>query len=565
MTAVHATLGEFEVLHALKAGGMGEVLLARRRGPAGFEQLCAVKTIRPELAATPLVRAMFLDEARLLARLTHPAIAHILAFGEEGGTVYMAMEYVAGEHFRRFAERRPPPAIVCQALASACRGLHAAHELRDLSDGHLLGVVHRDISPDNLMLGFDGRVKVLDFGIALVKGRQAPATELGVLKGKPPYMSPEQLRNQELDRRADIFSVAVVLHELLTGQHLFSGDSIYAVVHAVEHQVIEPPSTIAGALPRDLDELVMAGLARDRELRLRSAAAMAEVLERIAAQSGGESLASWAGRELAADRDAHRRWMSEVMIGAGAPRVGRSTGVVTALAARPPSDPGGVGPRGLGEDAVRATQLAEVSSLGPSTAVTPANPIAAPQRELGLTESTVLTPSPRRRATLVIAALLLLAAIAALVLVLVRRDTTLVTSPPADAAIDALSPPPVDAGRLAIDAAAIIDIPVDARAAVDARRAPDAATPPPLPREVDAAVTPRIDAGVTGVGFLSVGSKPVARVVIDGVEVDITPLSRHRVPAGRHRIELVDVVTGAVMDERTLDIVAGEVTKLHHP
>ena len=568
MTAVHPSLGEFEVLHALKAGGMGEVLLARRRGPAGFEQLCAVKTIRPELAATPLVRAMFLDEARLLARLTHPAIAHILAFGEERGTVFMAMEYVAGEHFRRFGERRPPPAIVCQAMASACRGLHAAHELRDLSDGHLLGVVHRDISPDNLMLGFDGRVKVLDFGIALVKGRQAPATELGVLKGKPPYMSPEQLRNQDLDRRADIFSVAVVLHELLTGRHLFSGDSIYAVVHAVEHQVIDPPSTLAGPLPRDLDELVMAGLERDRELRLRSAAEMAEVLERIAARSGGESLESWAERELAADRDAHRRWMSDVMTGAGTTRIGRPTGVVTALAERPPSDPSGAGPRGVVEDAVGATQLAEVSSLGPSTAATPAHPIAAPQRELALTEATSLTPSPRRRAPLVIAGLLLVAGLAALVLVLMGRGPALVTSPPADAAIDAAidawAPPPVDAGPQVIDAAAIIDVPIDA-AAVDARRAHDAAVV--TPRAIDAAVVARIDAAMVaaGTGFLSVGSLPVARVMIDGEEGDITPFSRMRIPAGHHRIVLVDVVTGAVLAEREIEVVAGEEAKVHHP
>src|SRR6201999_18738 len=129
--------------------------------------------------------------------------------------------------FREALEHGLPPAVAARAIAEACRGLHAAHELHDLA-GHTLGVVHRDISPDNLMLGFDGHVKVIDFGIALVKNRQAPVTEFGTLKGKPPYMSPEQVKNEAIDRRSDVFSLAVVLWEMLTGQPLFTGDSIFA-------------------------------------------------------------------------------------------------------------------------------------------------------------------------------------------------------------------------------------------------------------------------------------------------------------------------------------------------
>ena len=295
-------LGDYEILHALKSGGMGDVLLARRRGVAGFEQLCAIKTVRAELAATPVAREMFLDEARLLARLTHPGIAQILDFGEADGTAYMVIEYVPGMSFRALAERQPPPAVLCQAMAEACRGLHAAHELRDLVDGHLLGVVHRDISPENLMLGFDARVKVLDFGIALVRGRQAPVTELGTLKGKPPYMSPEQIKNLPLDRRSDVFSASVVLWELLTRRHLFMADSIYAVAKAIEEAPIVPPSTYAPGLPDGLDDLVMAGLARDPDRRLATAAAMAEVLERIAASATRQSLEAWDERALIDDR-----------------------------------------------------------------------------------------------------------------------------------------------------------------------------------------------------------------------------------------------------------------------
>ncbi len=152
---------------------------------------------------------MFLDEAAILARLNHPGIATVHDFGEEGGTLYMVMEYVAGLPLRELATQRLPPAIVARAIAEACRGLHAAHEARDPS-GALMGVVHRDISPDNLMLGFDGHVKVIDFGIALVKNRQAPVTEFGTVKGKPPYMSPEQVKNEPIDRRSDVFSLGVV-------------------------------------------------------------------------------------------------------------------------------------------------------------------------------------------------------------------------------------------------------------------------------------------------------------------------------------------------------------------
>src|SRR5262249_40342824 len=158
------------------------------------------------------------------ARLNHPGVATVHDFGEELNTLYMVMEYVAGLAFRDVFELRPPPAVAARAIAEACRGLHAAHELRDLS-GTPLGLVHRDVSPDNLMLGYDGHVKVIDFGIALIKNRQAPVTEFGTVKGKPPYMSPEQVKNDAMDRRSDVFSLAVVLWEMLTNRSLFEGDS----------------------------------------------------------------------------------------------------------------------------------------------------------------------------------------------------------------------------------------------------------------------------------------------------------------------------------------------------
>src|SRR5689334_11248789 len=284
---------------------MGAVLLGRRRGPGAFEQLVAIKTILADYAQTPAVRAMFLDEAAILARLNHPAIATVHDFGEQGGVLYMVMEYVAGIPFREVMHHGLPPGVAARAIAEACRGVHAAHELRDLA-GHLLGVVHRDLSPDNLMLGFDGHVKVIDFGIALVKNRQSPVTEFGTVKGKPPYMSPEQVKNETMDRRSDVFSLAVVLHELLTGEALFDGDSIYAIARAVEHSEIRPPSQVRRApLPLGLDAAVMNALDRDLGRRIQTAAALAEQLEQVIQGAGDETLEAWADRALAEPRTVH--------------------------------------------------------------------------------------------------------------------------------------------------------------------------------------------------------------------------------------------------------------------
>jgi eukaryotic-like serine/threonine-protein kinase len=352
-------VGAYEVLYELKSGGMGSVLLGRRRGPGGFEKLVAIKTIRAELAAAPQVRAMFLDEAALLARLGHPAVAAVHDFGEEGKNLYLVMEYVAGVSLHAVAELAPPPAIAARILAEACRGLHAAHELRDLQGGPL-GVVHRDISPDNLLLDFDGHVKVIDFGIALIKNRQAPVTELGTLKGKPPYMSPEQLKNEPIDRRSDVFALGAVLWELLVGDRLFSGDSVYAIARAVEHQEIERPSKLVEHLPPGLDSIVLEALSRDPEKRTPTAAAMAARLDEVVAAAEGETLEQWTHRTLAHEREAHRRWLAQVLSGAAAaaPRMGRATGAVTALAMVPGDAPGAGGATARAVTGVAATSVA---------------------------------------------------------------------------------------------------------------------------------------------------------------------------------------------------------------
>jgi serine/threonine protein kinase len=543
--------GAYEILYELKTGGMGAVLLGRRRGPGAFEQLVAIKTIRPEYAQTAAVRAMFLDEAAILARLNHPAVATVHDFGEQGGALYMVMEYVAGIAFRDAMEHGMPPVVAARAIAEACRGLHAAHELRDLA-GHLLGVVHRDISPDNLMFGFDGHVKVIDFGIALIKGRQAPVTELGTLKGKPPYMSPEQVKNEALDRRSDVFSLAVVLWEMLTGRPLFDGDSIYAVAIAVEHQVIRLPSQVLGApLPLGLDAVVMNALDRDPARRTRSAAELAEQLEQVIQTAGDETLEAWAERALDEPRTQHRAWLASVVAGRDAPRpIGRPTGSVTALspqAGKPPPSP---------PDAGAAPAALPAGEPPPDPHVS---------THLAAMSDEELEQLPRRR-SLIVPILLGLAVLATVggAIYLTRRepgpaaarDAGVVavppdaTEPPADARLELPvvpvdapepAPPPIDAGRrrtvrLPLDAGRVVR---DATATATAAHAPDAAQ---------------------GTGLLIV--KPGDRylnVVLDGQMIGPTPIYKRSIPAGPHVIELVDPRTSEIVVKRTMKLGAGEI------
>lgn len=555
--------GAYEILYELKTGGMGAVLLARRRGPGSFEQLVAIKTIRPEYAQTPAVRAMFLDEAAILARLSHPAVATVHDFGEDGGTLYMVMEYVAGIAFRDMMEHGMSPAIAARAIAESCRGLHAAHQLRDLS-GSVLGVVHRDISPDNLMFGFDGHVKVIDFGIALVKNRQAPVTEFGMVKGKPPYMSPEQVKNEAMDRRSDVFSLAVVLWELLTGRGLFEGDSIYAIARAVEHQEIRPPSQILGVpLPLGLDAAVMNALDRDPARRTQTAAAFAEQLEQVIQTAGDETLEAWAARVLEEPRAAHRAWLASVVAGKDAPRpIGRPTGSVTALAPQ------------LGK---LPTMIAPIAPAALPTTEPPPDPHASTHLPAA-TKDDDLDPPPRRSLALPIVLGLLVFAVVGGGIFFLRHagepraglDAGVIALP-----IDARSPddaPAIDAGRVdaeAVDAEAPADAPIapidgghrrPVRPLLDAGRS--------LARDATIAAAV-IDASSQAQGFGALTAKHKGgrylSVVVDGRIVGPTPKFGEPIPAGTHVVELVDPKTSQVVIRRTVKIDLGETVTVVEP
>ena len=284
--------GRYLLLERLAIGGMAEVWLAEVRGEPGRRY--AVKRLLPTLADDPAFVTMFLDEARIGAQLDHPGIVPVHDLGREGAGYFMAMDYLAGQDLRALLARlrhdgsRLPVALSAFVLAEAARALDHAHRALG-HDGTPLHVVHRDLSPANVLLGYDGRVAVIDFGIAQAAFRAH--REGAVLRGKFGYLSPEQVRGLPVDRRADVFSLGAVLHELLTGHRLFHGPSDLAVLERVRAAQVRPPSERNPAVPPALDAVVLSALARDPAERLPWASALAEALAPFADPRGRASLA----------------------------------------------------------------------------------------------------------------------------------------------------------------------------------------------------------------------------------------------------------------------------------
>ena len=275
-------LGRYELLTRIAVGGMAEVFIARERGLAGLERTVVIKQILPQYAEQPSFVEMFLREARIIARLNHPNVVQIIELDESDGVYYIVMEHIFGMTARKLlqlaeqAHRRITPSVAAAIAAQACQGLHAAHVLVDL-DGTPLGIVHRDINPHNLMITPDGFVKLLDFGIAK-STVGAEATYTGTLKGKFSYMSPEQCDNQPVDQRTDVFSMGIVLWELLTHRPLFKRDSEIGMVRAVLEESVPLPSTVDPAIPSALEDVAMKALAKDKEKRFESAEQMRSTL-----------------------------------------------------------------------------------------------------------------------------------------------------------------------------------------------------------------------------------------------------------------------------------------------
>ena len=269
------SFGKYNLLRPLATGGMAEVFLAQMQGSMGFDKACVVKRVLPSHAANTLYMQMFLDEAKVIARLSHPNVVQVFDMGQVGDDYFMAMEYVPGADLQDLLDalpadkRRLPIPVACRIIAQVAEGLEHAHRAVN-GESQLLGIVHRDVSPSNVIISVDGVAKICDFGIAK-SGAQATKTEVGSLKGKIHYMSPEQIRGDRVDGRSDLFALGVVLYEATVGVRPFEGSNPADIAVKIMNDVPVPPDLIVDRYPRELWALVQRLLSKRADDRYASA------------------------------------------------------------------------------------------------------------------------------------------------------------------------------------------------------------------------------------------------------------------------------------------------------
>jgi len=277
-------LGRYELLMPIAAGGMAMVWAARLKGTRGFQKIVAVKTMLPKLSEDDQFEKMFLDEASLASRVRHPHACEILDLGEQDGVLFLAMEWIDGVPLNQLMKAAKskgviPIPVAVRILVQACSGLHAAHELAD-GAGKLIGLVHRDISPQNILVTYGGVAKVVDFGVAKATALGDGATQAGQLKGKVSYMAPEQVRGEHIDRRVDVFAMGIVLYALTTGKHPFRKESEGATLYAISApDPVIAPRKLVPDYPLALEDVVLKALAKDRDQRYLSAAELLKALD----------------------------------------------------------------------------------------------------------------------------------------------------------------------------------------------------------------------------------------------------------------------------------------------
>jgi serine/threonine-protein kinase len=388
-------IGRYALVERLGVGGMAEVYLATQDGAVGFQKKVVVKRILPHLAADPQFVEMFAREAKVAARLSHANVVQIFELGEGGGELFIAMEYIDGLTLHRLASsswergQAVPVDVVLRTMADAATGLHAAHTLTD-EGGRPLHLVHRDVSPDNLMVSKDGVTRVLDFGIA--KGDVGgPKTKTGHLRGKIPFMPPEQITGEQLDPRADLYALGVSMYWMLTGERPFDRQSDWHTMHAILHDAPKPPSSLNPLVMPALDALILQLLEKPRELRPASGREVADRLEELASPGsvgGKKTTVQFLAQLLPAS---HQRGnpvsdvapipapVAESPANATAPAYAAASGLLSSQ----PSDEGAP---------VKATP-APVSSVAPSPSSTSDEPPAEPRTAV-LEPSSTTAPTP---------------------------------------------------------------------------------------------------------------------------------------------------------------------------
>lgn len=309
-------LGRYVLERRIATGGMAEIWLARQDGPAGFAKDIVIKRILPHLADDEKFVEMFLDEARLAAQLSHPNIVQIFDLGEAEGSYFIAMEFIDGVDLSDVIERASslqhavPPAVAARIVADVCMALDYAHTFKN-REGEALNLVHRDISPQNVLLTRTGVTKVVDFGVAKAANRQHK-TQTGAVKGKLSYMSPEQISGKPIDGRSDIFALGIVLYELVTTQRPFGHESELLAITAILNEQPPAPRTVVDGVPVELEDVIFKALAKDPDERYASAREMQRALEKVL-QDGGALLS---GRDL-------EEYLSDLFSDAPTHRVGQ--------------------------------------------------------------------------------------------------------------------------------------------------------------------------------------------------------------------------------------------------
>ena len=569
------TLGRYTLLGRLAQGGMGEILLARLDGAAGFEKYVVIKRLRSHLVDDQRSIRAFLDEARIVARISHPNVCQVYELGYEQGRHYLAMEYLEGLSLsgmvKRASRDRAPLDLraVCGLIEQACEGLQHVHTLRKV-DGTPAGVVHRDISPQNLFVTVDGVVKVLDFGIAKT-GDSSVRTPTGRVKGKSAYMSPEQIRGVTLDVRSDIYSLGVVLYEAVTGRPLFQRGDIQETFRAIREDTLP----FLRDVPDELNQVIQKAVSRSREERYDSARELGRAVSNAMTGRGGSmtapALAEWLIERFDADLEERRGRVARAIASRTAEQAADYESRLDPGTVIAPSGTMTIAPRSDEVFAEPRREASAGSAVVPIVSVPPAGDMGMPPRMsepplprggrprwvlpvaagtsalvAACVEWWTLGPSAAQSSGEVFAEPAAAAAVA-------EPGGAVPETDPAVAAV--LEPEPEPAGEQPAPAAEpVLDLEPDPVPAAESDPvmtfAPERAPPP---ADAPARARPR------GKGFFTIDSMPYATIYVDGAKKGVTPILRLSLPAGKH--EVVAVTADGRRQKFQVSIAPGEEAK----
>jgi eukaryotic-like serine/threonine-protein kinase len=482
-------LDRYELLGPLAEGGMASVWIARQRGKHGFEKLVAVKTILPQFAADLRFQKMFLDEARVASRIEHFNVARILDLGEEHDVLYLVMEYVDGDSLSKLRracrdhEVVMPIGIMLRILADACSGLHEAHELRG-EDGKLLEVVHRDVSPHNILVSTKGVAKVIDFGIAKARDRLAGETNAGVLKGKIQYMAPEQALGRVVDRRADLWALGASLYHLITGKPPFDAENTLGTLHLLTSG--RPPMPLPPTVHPSIAAIARKALTNPPEKRFQTAAEMRDAMEAAMIDARVPATSADVGAfvvEQLSERTAKRRQIIDIAIAAAAERerveqVLKPNVEQTGSGVTPPSGPPPASARTAPDmpGAMRRPEALMSAAMAPGLPDSWPEPPSAAPVETHLSDP-VVVPRSRRTPVVIGATIAVLIVAGSVALATLREPALVAHSVPVSSGLAVTGTPSASAS--AAPPAAPSEIPVIAWTELPKADEPPTTPPPP--------------------------------------------------------------------------------------